>query len=606
MPFYQTLRFRILAVFSFFIAVLFGISGWLSINAMVGLATGMFTEKGMPLARAVVANIDPDQYARVVATLDPDDPYYEATREWMLGAKTKADCAFLYTMSRTADGRFVYVIDGSAPMDDSEKFSPLGMEEDISTFGPAFMKAYAEGVESASGLEFQEGWGWLISVYVPILDRAGEVIGVVGCDFNALALRLQIRSLVIRQVLVACACVAMGIVLLFLLTGLVFRPIRAMAVPMEQIAEGSGNLSIKILVGSKNEISSVAEDFNRFLAKLREIVVRSRESVERLAGVGETLVSKTRESGQAVSSLSGDMDSIRALADRQEAMSAETFKGISSLDERLASLDDVVMSQSNELGRSFAAIEEMTANISAVNATIEKIADQYRSLVEDADRGRGMQDDVAMRISNIKTQSENLSEANTLIKAIADQTNLLAMNAAIEAAHAGAAGKGFAVVADEIRKLAATSLDQSASIHKVLSDIQGNVAGIVGASKNSLDNFNGISGKIGDIGAMVSELRNAMSEQNAGSRELLETISVIKSSCKAVTDDSTRSKEESRVLSQSIRELKASADEILARTESTRARIAKLQEIADHVLGATEENDKSIEAVSDMMGKFTV
>lgn len=606
MPFYRTLRFRFLAFFSLFIVLLFGVSGLMSINAMVGMATHMFSEKGLPLARAVAATIDPDRYSQVVSSLDPADPYYESMREWMLDAKTKADCVFLYTMSRTADGRFVYIIDGSAPMDDSENFSPLGMEEDVSSFGPAFMEAYGKGIESSSRLEFQEGWGWLISVYVPILDRAGSVIGVVGCDFNALPLRVQIRGLIIRQILVAGICVVLGIILLFLLTELIFRPIRAMAAPMRQIAEGSGDLSIQILVGSRNEISSVAEDFNRFLAKLREIVVRTRSSVEALALVGETLMGKTRESGEAISSLIGDIDSIRGLADRQEGMSAETFRGISALDERLASLDDSVVSQSNELGRSFAAIEEMTANISAVNATIEKMADQYRSLVEDSQRGRGMQSDVAMKISSIQKQSESLSEANTLIKAIADQTNLLAMNAAIEAAHAGAAGRGFAVVADEIRKLAATSLDQSASIHKMLSDIQGNVAGIVGASKNSLDNFNGISDKIGDVGAMVSELKNAMAEQNAGSRELLETINGIKSSCKTVTDDTSRSKEESRVLSQGIRELKASADEILARAEGTRSRINELQGIADHVAGSTEENGKSIRAVSDMMSRFTV
>lgn len=80
MPFYRTLRFRFLALFSLFIALLFGVSGWLSINAMVGLATHMFTEKGLLLARAVSSTIDPEQYLRVVSGLDPTDPYYESTR----------------------------------------------------------------------------------------------------------------------------------------------------------------------------------------------------------------------------------------------------------------------------------------------------------------------------------------------------------------------------------------------------------------------------------------------------------------------------------------------------------------------------------------------
>lgn len=159
LPFYKTLKFKFIALFVSFVVAICTVSAWLSVSTMERSATEIFIDNGLPVAEKIANGINPVAFSRLAASLDPDDPYYEATRLWMLKEKQSINCAFLYTMVRSADGRYLYVIDGSCPPEDTENFSPLGAEEEASGFGPEFFKVFDTGVMAFSGLERQETWG---------------------------------------------------------------------------------------------------------------------------------------------------------------------------------------------------------------------------------------------------------------------------------------------------------------------------------------------------------------------------------------------------------------------------------------------------------------
>jgi len=167
----------------------------------------------------------------------------------------------------------------------------------------------------------------------------------------------------------------------------------------------------------------------------------------------------------------------------------------------------------------------MVANIGSVTNTLVNNAGNVKSLQEASEVGRGGLQEVATDIQEISRKSEGLLEINAVMENIASQTNLLSMNAAIEAAHAGEAGKGFAVVADEIRKLAESSSEQSKTIGTVLKKIAESIKKITGSTDNVLHRFEAIDSGVRTVADQEENIRNAMEEQEQGSKQVLQSVS---------------------------------------------------------------------------------
>jgi methyl-accepting chemotaxis protein len=602
----DSLKLRILLLFCGFVLLFCLVFMTMSVNAMERAATEIFSANGLPFAQSVSGGIDPVAFRRISRSLDAADPYYAELQGSMLKAKTKSNCKYLYTMIRTDEGKYLYVVDGSTTPDDAENFSAIGDEEDVSVYGAGFVETFDSGKAYKSGLEKQEGWGWLVTVGVPIRDPAGKVIGIVACDFDGAELRANVVAFAMRQLIAVAVCVLLGVGMIFLVSGMLFAPLRLVSGPMKEISSGTGNLSATIPVKRENEITELAVSFNHFVAKLRDIVVAIRESLVALSGAGNSLRGDSVKSRAALEECIATINGIREHATRQDGMTHDTFAEISRLEGKIESLNREVVTQSSALAQSFAAIEEMSANIESVNRTIEMVSGQYQSLVADSESGKAIQEEMTLRIAEIKSHSEGLSEANMLIETIANQTNLLAMNAAIEAAHAGDAGKGFAVVSDEIRKLASTSMDQSTSIKRLLDDIHGVIARIVAASNSSLESFNGINTRIVSINTLVNELRNSMEEQNTGSREILGTINSLRGSCQAVTGNTEEIRKEVRGVSGSVNGLKLAANDITSSVEKALSLTREMEAMYRRFEATADENGESIRKVSETVDRFVI
>jgi methyl-accepting chemotaxis protein len=166
----------------------------------------------------------------------------------------------------------------------------------------------------------------------------------------------------------------------------------------------------------------------------------------------------------------------------------------------------------------------MIANIQSVTSTLAKNTESVQDLMSSSEVGRTGLQEVSTDIQEIARESEGLLEINAVMENIASQTNLLSMNAAIEAAHAGEAGKGFAVVADEIRKLAESSGEQSKTISTVLKKIHDSIDKITKSTDNVLNKFEAIDNGVKTVSEQSENIRNAMEEQSVGSQQILEVI----------------------------------------------------------------------------------
>ena len=204
---------------------------------------------------------------------------------------------------------------------------------------------------------------------------------------------------------------------------------------------------------------------------------------------------------------------------------------------------------------SSSAVEEMIANINSINSILEHNAESVGLLDGATRKGMAGIENVAELVSKIEENSNGLSEMSSVIQKIASQTNLLAMNAAIEAAHAGNSGRGFAVVADEIRKLA----ENSGSEARKISDVLKNVKQLIDATfKDTGDvqkEFSEVVQLSGTVVEQEQTVRRAISEQNEGGKQLLQAVGTMRELTQTVKERTEKLLTDTNAIKESILEL---------------------------------------------------
>jgi methyl-accepting chemotaxis protein len=250
-------------------------------------------------------------------------------------------------------------------------------------------------------------------------------------------------------------------------------------------------------------------------------------------------------------------------------------------------LNEYVERQSASVTQSSSAIEEMLANIKSVTQTLVKNGESVNELSSSSDLGRVSLQEAALNIQEIARNSEGLLQINKVINDIAAQTNLLSMNAAIEAAHAGEAGRGFAVVADEIRKLAESSSEQSKTIGMVLKKIKSSIDKISESTGNTLTRFEDIDSDVKTVSQQEENIRSAMKEQNEGSKHILEAVGKlneitrhVKNESEEMLDGSREVIQESRNLDQVTQEITGGINEMTAGVEQINMAVNRVNEIS--------------------------
>jgi methyl-accepting chemotaxis protein len=448
-------------------------------------------------------------------------------------------------------------------------------------------------------------------IHFPLKDGSGSRVGIVSMSLPMAAVDSSVQ--IISQVVIPLLCGGIALLLtifVILLQRIVIAPLKktasVTAAVSENLSSKEADFTYEIPVKRRDEIGVITRSINGFIASLRVLIKQLKDAQASLQAIGEDLSARSEGSAKANARITETALEIKGQTGNQEQSLARTNEVLENAAGALGGLNELISEQGKAIAASSASVEEMANTIGAVRAATLDLTEQFKALIAVAEEGKGLQAAVDQQIQDILAQSEALVGANLVIAQIASRTNLLAMNAAIEAAHAGEAGKGFAVVAEEIRSLAENAQAQSKTIKAELSGIAKSVQDSVKTSGASQESFRQVSRQINATDAFITRISAAMEAQQGASariQEALEAINAAASRVQATGADMTGHmdgvKHEMEQLTGIVGEIRQG---IIGMGDSA----GEVSKAAEAVLELAKDTHRNIQIMEGTIGSFKV
>lgn len=469
--------------------------------------------------------------------------------------------------------------------------------ESLAAFVQTMMKAQGTGIgyyeynkmQRMGAYAVMQTTGWKIAVYAKI----EEMMGAVGALHQSLSLSGVIILLITLAIIYL---VANGIVI----------PIRKIVSALQNIAQGEGDLTVRLPVHGNDEITDMSEYFNETIAKIETSIKKVEINSRNMEAIGNELSTNMTETASAVRQINTNIDGVKQQALTQAASVTETAATIKKIVRTIKQLNTGIEMQVTSVAQSSSSVEEMVVNIASIGQTLAKTDSAIKELTTATADGKAVIVTSNTVTQKIAEESGSLLEASSVIQHIASQTNLLAMNAAIEAAHAGETGKGFAVVADEIRKLAEESAIQGKAISATLKSLSGEIETLATSSKTVEEKFNTIFSLAEQVKNMSNRLTETMREQEGGSKEVLGAMKNINAVTTEVRTGSEEMLKGGEGVAQEMQKLDELTRIITNSMNEMAAGAVQINNAVQEVNAITQQNKQSIENLAKEVQKFKV
>lgn len=394
----------------------------------------------------------------------------------------------------------------------------------------------------------------------------------------------------------------MSLVIAYMITGTLIR----ITAILKNISQGDGDLTVEIPVRTNDELGKLSGFFNLTIQKIAAAIKTVIGQVKNMNSQGKALSENMNHSADAIEVINRNINNISTQVHNQREGFNEADESVKVIADNIVKLNQNITDQSASLVQSSASVQEMVANINSVTQILEKNSENVRLLSESAEKGRELVKHSVEMTQQITDDSSALVQASSIIRNIARQTNLLSMNASIEAAHAGKAGEGFAVVAEEIRELAENSSGQGKRISDVMDALKEKILAMSESAHEMRTQFEAIFEHTQTVTNQENVIKSAMDEQSAGSKQVIDAMNQINSITNDVRSGAAEMEENSSKILGQMGKLSGMSKKISeAMTEITDG-VTDLNGSMQKVNQLTKENQDSIEFVVKEVSKFKV
>jgi methyl-accepting chemotaxis protein len=406
-------------------------------------------------------------------------------------------------------------------------------------------------------------------------------------------------SMVCLYILVA-GTLMMVVIIMRLFDRSLSRTIRTMNAKFEEMNRNSGDLTVRLDVIARDDVGTLSASFNSFMGFLRSSISEVKRSAEQGRSIGTELAATADESSAAATQMAAGMTGLgRRTRGLMEAVRGQK-ESIGAANGALSSFSEQVDGQAAAVEESSAAINQMIANIAAIEASTKDKRRLVEVLKADGAEGDRILEEITSLVDEVARSAETIMELIDVIVGISKSTDLLAMNAAIEAAHAGAAGKGFAVVADEIRKLAESTGSNSKDIAASLGGIVEKIVRSAELSARTKAVFKKVFEGIAVVEGSMEETLSGLTEISAGGGQIVDSVAELSTLA-------TGLREAGREIGDRIRSIKEEAEKVAALAEENERSAVEIGEgigeIASASTALSELGNRNAESIALLDGE---